>query len=136
MKSQVWQPRANQATGEYVADKDAIIVGDSVLLKETGLQATVLSVSEKTQQVEVQAGQTRLKLSLRSLEKVSSSSAGATTVLAPATKVSRRQPVSLELDLRGKRADEVEVLLDSYLNNAFLASLSKVRIVHEVGTGG
>src|SRR3989304_10210814 len=115
MKSQVWQPRANQATGEYVADKDAIIVGDSVLLKETGLQATVLSVSEKTQQVEVRAGQTRLKLSLGSLEKVSPSSAGATPVFPTTTKVSRRQSVSLELDLRGKRGDEVERLRGRYL---------------------
>src|SRR3990172_832705 len=135
MKSQVWQPRASKATDEYVANKDAITVGDSVLLKETGLQATVLSVSDKTQQVEVRAGQTRLKLSLGSLEKVSPSSAGATPVFPTTTKVSRKQSVSLELDLRGKRADEVELLLDSYLNNAFLANLGKVRIVHGVGTG-
>jgi DNA mismatch repair protein MutS2 len=134
-KSQAWQPRANKAPGGYVANENAITAGDSVLLKETGLQATVLSVSEKTQQVEVQAGQTRLKLNLDSLEKVSPSCAGARPVSATVTKVPRRQAVSLELDLRGKRTDDVELLLDSYLNNAFLANLSKVRIVHGVGTG-
>lgn len=134
MKSQVWQPRAS-ATDERVAARNTITAGDSVLLKETGLQATVLSVSEKTQQVEVQAGQTRLRLGLGSLEKVSPSSAGATPAFAPATKLPRVESVSLELDLRGKRADEVELLLDSYLNNAFLAGLSKVRIIHGVGTG-
>ena len=135
MKSQVWQPPAIKGADEHVPEEDAITAGDSVLLKETGLQATVLSVSEKTQQVEVQAGQTRLRLSLASLEKVSPSSAGAAPVFAPVTKLSRRQAVSLELDLRGKRAGEVELLLDSYLNNAFLSNLSKVRVVHGVGTG-
>ena len=39
------------------------------------------------------------------------------------------------LDLRGKRADEVEVLLDGYLNEATLANLSEVQIIHGYGTG-
>jgi DNA mismatch repair protein MutS2 len=43
--------------------------------------------------------------------------------------------MSLELDLRGKRADEVEVLLDSYLNDAAVSNLKRVRIIHGYGTG-
>ena len=43
--------------------------------------------------------------------------------------------VSMELDLRGKRADEVEWAFDSYLNAASLANLSEVRIIHGIGTG-
>jgi DNA mismatch repair protein MutS2 len=42
---------------------------------------------------------------------------------------------SLELDLRGKRADEVAPELDRYLNDACLANLSEVRIIHGYGTG-
>jgi DNA mismatch repair protein MutS2 len=44
-------------------------------------------------------------------------------------------PVSLELDLRGKRAHEIEATLDSYLNDASLAGLGQVRIIHGFGTG-
>jgi len=43
--------------------------------------------------------------------------------------------VSLELDLRGRRADEVEAELDSYLNDASLANLGEVRIIHGIGGG-
>jgi len=43
--------------------------------------------------------------------------------------------VALELDLRGKRADEIEPALDSYLNDASLANLREVRIIHGFGTG-
>ncbi|MDD4924485.1 MAG: Smr/MutS family protein [Dehalococcoidales bacterium] len=43
--------------------------------------------------------------------------------------------MSMELDLRGKRADEVEVLLDNYLNDAAVSNLKRVRIVHGYGTG-
>ena len=47
----------------------------------------------------------------------------------------RKPRVSLELDLRGKRAEEVEPLLDGYLNEASLSRLSRVRIIHGFGTG-
>jgi DNA mismatch repair protein MutS2 len=43
--------------------------------------------------------------------------------------------MSLELDLRGRRADEVEVLLDNYLNDAAVSNLKRVRIIHGYGTG-
>ena len=43
--------------------------------------------------------------------------------------------VPLQLDLRGKRADEVEPNLDSYLNDAVQSNLTKVRIIHGIGTG-
>jgi DNA mismatch repair protein MutS2 len=43
--------------------------------------------------------------------------------------------VPLELDLRGKRADEVEVALDLYLNDAAQSNMTEARIIHGIGTG-
>ena len=43
--------------------------------------------------------------------------------------------ISTELDLRSKRADEVEVVLDSYLNDATLSNLNEVLIIHGFGIG-
>jgi DNA mismatch repair protein MutS2 len=45
----------------------------------------------------------------------------------------RRAP--LELDLRGKRADEVEPILDAYLNDAAQSNLMEARIIHGQATG-
>ena len=45
------------------------------------------------------------------------------------------QNVAVELDLRGKRADEIEPALDTYLNAALMARLPNVRIIHGFGTG-
>ena len=41
----------------------------------------------------------------------------------------------LELDLRGKRAEEIEPELDSYLNDASLSGVTQARIIHGYGTG-
>lgn len=43
--------------------------------------------------------------------------------------------VARELDLRGRRAEEVEPLLDAYLSDAALAGRAEVRIIHGYGTG-
>jgi DNA mismatch repair protein MutS2 len=45
------------------------------------------------------------------------------------------RPVALQLDLRGQRRDEAGQELDRYLNDAYLAGLRAVRVVHGKGTG-
>ena len=127
LSSEAWTPK----TGE-LEPAQRITAGDIVYLKDIGLQATVLSVAEDTQEVEVQAGQLKLKLGLESVEKITEPKPARTrgTGMQLATKV-----ISTELDLRGKRAEEVEVALDIYLNDAALANLSEVRVIHGIGTG-
>jgi DNA mismatch repair protein MutS2 len=108
--------------------------GDTVWVKDAGLEAMVLSVNEKERQIEVLAGQARIRLSLDGVEKVVEQLATTREKPAASSHVAPRR-VSLELDLRGKRADDVEPLLDSYLNDASLANLSEVRIIHGIATG-
>jgi len=134
LKTEVWQPKAREI-GDDTEDEGGISVGDMVRLREANLVATVLSISEETQQVEVQAGQVKLKLGLNSVEKVKVTPGTAPAEFIPVKRPVASQPVSMELDLRGKRADEVEWALDGYLNAASLANLSEVRIIHGIGTG-
>ncbi|MBO5712051.1 MAG: Smr/MutS family protein [Acholeplasmatales bacterium] len=54
------------------------------------------------------------------------------------TRLSGYNPAShaqLRLDLRGKRYEEVEFLMDQYLDQAILGNLECVTIVHGFGTG-
>jgi Mismatch repair ATPase (MutS family) len=41
----------------------------------------------------------------------------------------------MEIDLRGQRAEDAMDALDRYLENAFLAGMPFVRIIHGKGTG-
>jgi len=129
LDSEIMTPRA---TGTEV--RESIAVGDTVYMSEMDLHGTVRSISEKTQEVEVQTGQITLRVSLNSIEKARSAA-----VTQPGAKSKIMMPtgraVLSRFDLRGKRADEVEVLLDGYLNEATLANLNEVQIIHGFGTG-
>ncbi|MBN1692772.1 MAG: endonuclease MutS2, partial [Dehalococcoidales bacterium] len=124
-----WQSPAGETAEE---DTGAIKIGDTVLVKEAGLTATVTSLSEELQEVEVQAGRTKMRLGLSSVVKTAPPSPGKT---APPVKIPPSRHVPMELDLRGKRADEVEPLLDSYLNDAVQSNISQARIIHGIATG-
>jgi DNA mismatch repair protein MutS2 len=52
-----------------------------------------------------------------------------------AIKLDRTRSVASSLDLRGARVDEALDLLSRYLDDASLAGLDKVTIIHGMGTG-
>jgi DNA mismatch repair protein MutS2 len=128
IQSEAWQPPA----GENPEEESTVIkIGDTVRIKEAGLTATVLSISDESQEIEVQAGRTKMRLGLNSVVKVTPSGK---SIPAPIkTPPVRRAPV--ELDLRGKRADEVEPALDIYLNDAAQSNIMEARIIHGQATG-
>jgi len=47
----------------------------------------------------------------------------------------RHESPGVELDLRGRRAEDALDILDGYIEKAFLAKLPWVRIIHGKGTG-
>ncbi len=113
---------------------DDIRPGDIVRIRGTSTDARVVSVSEKTFQVEVQCGSVHLWLGVDSVDKVAGTiRRDEGSVSVKLKKLDRTVPQ--ELDLRGKRADEIEPALDSYFNAATMAHLQNVRIIHGFGTG-
>ena len=131
----VWQARPAVEIDEKEAETGSITAGDTVWLKEAGVPATVLSVFEEHGLVEVHAGKVNITLRLDSVEKRIPSTGAVETGGALITRGLSKSRVPLELDLRGKRADEVEMALEDYLNEASLCGLSRVRIIHGIGTG-
>jgi DNA mismatch repair protein MutS2 len=113
-------------------EPETIKVGDDVWIKEAGLAATVLAISEETREVDVQAGRTKMRLGIDGIAKITESPDKTPTV---AGSLPYAKSVPLQLDLRGRRADEIEPEVDIYLNDAVRSSAGQVRIIHGIGTG-
>jgi DNA mismatch repair protein MutS2 len=129
LHSKVWSPEIVPAE-----DENTVSAGDTVYLRDIDLHGIVLSVSKETGEVEVQAGQIKIRVGVNSIEKsqgrpVSRSGVSEKIVIPEIAYV------PAELDLRGKRASEIEVALDSYLNSAALTNLREVVIIHGLATG-
>jgi DNA mismatch repair protein MutS2 len=135
LDTEAWQVGSTVETGGTEAEASPITAGDTVWLRDACVPATVLSVSEARGLVEVQAGKVKMTLGLDSVEKRTPATGEVKTGGTLIRRDMRKPRVSLELDLRGKRAEEVEPLLDGYLNEASLSGLGRVRIIHGIGTG-
>ncbi|MBN1366968.1 MAG: Smr/MutS family protein [Dehalococcoidales bacterium] len=130
LKSGKLAPQPLSESGEEVK----IGAGDTVWLKDASMAATVLYVSEDGQQVELQVGRAKLKVSADNVQKMEKS-AGPLPEMVTITRSVAKKNVTVELDLRGKRAEEIESLVDVYLNDAAVSNMKSVRIIHGHGTG-
>lgn len=113
-------------------------LGDSVKVVSMGLKGTVSSLPDKSGRLFVQCGIIRSQVSLDDLvlideETVSTGKMQRTS--SGRLKMSKSFSVSPEINLLGKTVDEALSELDKYLDDAYLAHLPSVRIVHGKGTG-
>jgi DNA mismatch repair protein MutS2 len=103
---------------------------DIVLVKLLNTEGKIIDING--QEAVVAVGRLHMRSKLRDLAFVRREDAAVETVSLP---VSGGSSPGMELDLRGKRVDEGLELLEKYLDNAFLANLPWVRIIHGKGTG-
>ena len=126
----------NQQPQEKKVSARAPKVGDTVELLKLGTKATVLMVN-KDGSLQIQAG--IMKLSVKPDEiYVLPDQSGESNVkkfIERTHRELRNVATSSEVDLRGMSADEAINVLDHFLDNALLAKLPSVRIIHGKGTG-
>ena len=111
--------------------------GDRVLLSDIDKKGTVLSPPDQNGNVMVQAGiiKTKVKVeSLRLLEQEKESRPAAPAVRRGVESRAVRK-TAVEIDLRGKAADEALMELDSFLDQAIMGGMETVTIIHGKGTG-
>lgn len=109
----------------------AIQPGDRVRILSVDQEGEVISVADN--EADVMLGSLKTRQPLAGLERLGRATADSSrrVVYTPVA----AEPVSLEVDLRGYRAAEVEELLDRYLENAYRSGMPFVRIIHGKGTG-
>ncbi|NQW28857.1 MAG: Smr/MutS family protein [Flammeovirgaceae bacterium] len=113
----------------------AISVGDQVRIKDQEGSGSVLQVKGKRAQVAF-GGLTSL-VSLEQLEKIGTSSSTNQSLkhIGGLNLAQRQKNFKFELDLRGKRVEEVLGLLDNFMDDALLLGTVNLRIIHGKGHG-
>ncbi|MFQ5814417.1 MAG: Smr/MutS family protein, partial [Anaerolineae bacterium] len=106
-------------------------LGDTVWV--VGLQATGEITELAGDEAEVQVGSFRIRAEVGDLEL--RGRAARPEITEGAVSVPRVSSPGLELNLRGQTVAEALPRLDKYLNDAYLAGLPQVRIIHGKGTG-
>ena len=113
-------------------------IGDSIKVLSLNLKGTVSTLPDAKGNLFVQMGILRSQVNIRDLEKLDDtvitggnfSKTGSSKI-----KMSKSASVSTEINLLGKTVDEAIMELDKYLDDAYIAHLPSVRIVHGKGTG-
>ena len=139
-----------------------IKIGDGVKVLSMGLKGTVSSLPNAKGDLFVQMGILRSQVNIRDLELLKeddisatlgdgsslhmggSGSRGGKNIWAPAKgrgtgsgqiKMSKSASVSTEVNLIGMTVDEAMPVMEKYLDDAYLAHMPNVRVVHGRGTG-
>ena len=117
-----------------------IQLGDSVKIVSMGLRGIVNSLPDAKGNLFVQCGIMRSNVNIKDLilipdEPAISKSKSSQKTNAGKIKMSKSFSISPEINLLGKTVDEALSSLDKYLDDAYLAHLKSVRIVHGKGTG-
>lgn len=113
-------------------------LGDSVKVMSLNVKGTVSSKPDSKGMLFVQMGILRSKVHISDLQLIDEpviTGPALTRTGAGKIKMNKSASVRTEINLLGKTVDEAISELDKYLDDAYLAHLSSVRIVHGKGTG-
>jgi len=118
---------------------DKLQVGDIVMVHSMGVKGTVSTEPNAKGKCYVQMGILRSEVDIKDLElleqETKAAKKEASITHAKNMKMAKAMHISSEINLIGKTVDEAIALLDKYLDDAYLAKLSQVTIIHGMGTG-
>jgi len=116
----------------FISPKN-VRIGEHVEIVNLKTRGTVLTLPDNKGEVQIQAGIMKLRAHLSQLRLVEPLKEKKSTVLSKTGAATRNVP--LELDVRGMAQDEALPEVDRYLDEATLAGLHEVSIIHGKGTG-
>ena len=115
----------------------ALKPGDTVLIADIDKKGTVLKASDSSGFVEVQAGILKTRVRLGNLRLLQDNQVGIPKQRGGVSNnISRSKiPTKNELDLRGQMVEEALIELDRFIDNAQLANIGALSVIHGKGTG-
>lgn len=109
-------------------------IGDIVIIQGINERAEVISAPDDKGNIRLQMGILKMDSNIKNVVKVDGQEKKENNI-DKVYNAKKAMNISPTLDLRGQRFDEAMRNLDKYLDDAMLAGLSKVKIIHGKGTG-
>jgi DNA mismatch repair protein MutS2 len=119
-------------------DPKKLSKGDLVKIVSMNVKGTVSSLPDAKGNLFIQCGIMRVQSNVNDIVPAEEVTVTTPTLKRTSTgsiKMSKSMSVSTEINLLGKTVDEALAELDKYLDDAYIAHLPSVRIVHGKGTG-
>lgn len=131
------QQKRQQMQGKRI-DLKSLKVGDFVNVNSLGLKGTVSTLPNAKGDLFVQMGILRSQVNIKDIEILEEEAIiapGYSKTQSGKIKMSKSATVHPDINLIGKTVDEALPDLDKYLDDAYLAHLPQVTIIHGRGTG-
>ena len=115
-------------------------VGDEARSVSGGWTGRIAELDKGKRRATLEAGALRVSVDVADLERAAVGASSSVAGTSAGTNVAqirsqRAGSVPLSLDLRGARVEEALTALERYLEDASLAGLAKVNVIHGLGTG-
>ena len=125
-----------QSTPDFAPGKPPKTVkkGDTVKILSIGQTGTVITLPDSKGNLQVKAGIMKISSNLSDLRLVKEEKLKTKTAKSGGN-IAKTMSVGTELDLRGENVEDAIYLIEKFLDDAILSSLSTVRIIHGKGTG-
>ena len=109
--------------------------GEEVKVITLNQQGSVVSVDKNKKEAVVQIGIMKMALPFKSLQKVKKDVKTTVTKTTRSIIKSKSGMVKSEVDLRGMNLEEAIMEVEKYLDDAYVAGLENVTVIHGIGTG-
>jgi len=119
----------------FLSPPENLKPGDSVMIINLNQKGTVLAPPDKDGEVLVQAGIMKINVHVTNLKLIDEQVAEIQKVGAGQIGISKTMNVSTQIDIRGMNVDDAVQVLEKFLDDATIAGLAEVTIVHGKGTG-
>jgi DNA mismatch repair protein MutS2 len=114
--------------------KNDLKLGMNVNLGSINSVATIVSLSGKSNQVQVQVGSIKMNVNISDIISINNTIEKKNTVNISSSVVKAKN-VNTEINVIGQNIEEACFAIDKYLDDCSIAKLKTVRIVHGKGTG-
>lgn len=115
--------------------KDEIFIGMNVYITTLKQDATIISLPNKSNQVQVQVGNVKMMANISNITKSNISNKDKKNYSSSSYKTNKTKHATTEINVIGYNVDEAIFVIDKYLDDCVLSKLSNIRIVHGKGTG-